>query len=233
MATKIRICASCKNELSFFPSEEDSPSKGLYECTLENCDLLGMSQPEHDGQSIAGFGKDGSITVIRKGRVFQNEKNLPTVIARIKEKIPNHLAVHLVHGLETEKGVDLTVKCSKCDSQKDIQVVRAVDPIFAKGCSTNEIFWKKYEATEVIQRLQKELDKKTLKHNDRAKQILVIDTPVEAFWTPILGGLKATRNMLGHSGWWSVVILSPSAVVTIDGNEPMYWCNCCKAEETS
>lgn len=227
MATKTRICASCKNGLSFFPSEEDSPSKGLYECTLENCDLLGMSQPEQDGQSIAAFGKDGSVTVIRKGRVSQNELNLPIVIARIKGKIPNYLTVHCVDG--PERGADLIVKCSKCSSQKDIQVVRAVDHIFAKGCSKNEIFWKKYEAKEVIQRLQNELVKKTSRHIDRADQILVIDTPVEAFWTPILGGLSATRNMLGHSGWWSMVILSPSAVVTIDGNEPMCWCNCCNS----
>jgi len=233
MVDNARKCAACGDGMVFFPSEGGFAleGKGIHQCIRADCELQGMSQPEHDGHSIAGFGSDGTVTLIQQGRTSQSEENLPTILARISRCLPERYTIKLAVGFEV--GVDIIVRCKICGAKREIQVTRAVDPGFARATCNSNVTWTTSEPAEVIKRLGAILDKKTKKHPGRGDQVLVIDTAVDEMWTPILGGLEEMRSLLSGSGWYSVMLIGPLGVVRVDGEDLEQWCVCHGSVRTS
>lgn len=222
-----RYCAACRDEMVFFPSGGGTTGPdGLYECIRADCELRGMSQPEQEGQSIAGFGKDETVTIIRNGPVSQNEDNLSAVKARMQSQLPNRVIMFRATGAEI--GRDLIVRCEICTAERDVQVTRAVIERFAQKSRDSKITSATFSAEELVECIRAIVDKKTKICPDavRVGRILAIDATVDVFWTVILGGLEATRSFLSGRDWFSLVFVTHSAVVIIDGKEMEQWCHC-------
>ncbi len=219
--------------MAFFPSGDGTGPDGLFECIRADCKLRGMSQPEREGQSIVGFGRDETVTVIQQGPTSQGEENRSTVTARILSRLPKRYSIDPATG--PERGADLVVSCKACDTKREIQVARAVDKDFARTSRASPVACKTIKPAEVIGRLRAIVDKKTNERTvtDRSKQILAIDAAVDELWTPILCGLESTREDLSGRGWLSIVLVGPEVVLRIDGQDVEQWCSCGGTKTTS
>lgn len=227
MGNKFRTCVACGSDLVFFASGGGGEgTRGLYECAQEDCELRGMSQPERDGQSIAGFGSDGTITFIQQGPTSQNEENLPSVVAHLKGALPSTFGFDIVRGAES--GVDIIGRCEMCKAKIEIQVARAIDSHLARRNRHQPVAWAQFRPDEVVQRVIDEVDRKTNHYPkaDRAQRVLALDASVDAMWTPILGGLDQMRSLISGRGWRSIVLVGPAAVIALAGEDVGHWCGC-------
>lgn len=227
MGNTIRTCLACGSDLVFFASGGGGEgTRGLYECVQADCELRGMSQPERDGQSIAGFGSEGRITFIQQGPTSENEENLPSVVAHFENAMPTNFNFDIVRGAES--GADLIARCEMCKAKIEIQVARAIDSGLARKNRHQAVAWAQYRPDEVVQRIIAVVDRKTNKYpeSDRAQRVLALDASVDAVWTPILGGLDQMRSLMSGRGWRSIVLVGPAAVIALAGEDVGHWCGC-------
>lgn len=214
--------------MPFFQSEEGTATEGIHYCVNRDCELWEMQQPQTAGHSIAAFGNDGSITVIRKGGFSQNEENLMGVRNMLVKHLPETIEICKTVS-DREMGADLVLSCSICEIKREIQVTRVLDSGYARTSGRSDVAWKKYSALQILENLLESISKKSARYSafDIANMILILDPTVDVFWSVILRmNLTKLRDHLAENDWFSIVMLSPEHVIRLGGSDLRGWCNC-------
>ena len=183
-------------------------------CHNRDCDLKGLTQRQDDGETV-GFGSDGTVTRLQRGKTSVNEGNLDVVRIRLKRHIPSRYDVRVLDEGEPEEGIDLVAQCVDCCSKHEMQVVRSISQHIAKHTSRypNEAS-EQGNTSELFKPAWDNIAKKTKRYplQLRATRILVIDADVTTFWTAMANQDRLEEYTDGL-GWSKVIFIGPTSII--------------------